>query len=116
VDFTIFTGESEPEIPLGSAVRSVEMLSDTSFAVICNGIVNFELREFSDPPRLAVDFPGIFDLSSKKVYEFNAGIVLRARIGYHRKEKFTRVVFDLTRPGRFAAKAVDNSVVVYIRE
>ncbi len=115
VDFTIFTGDAEPEVPLGSAVRSVEALSDTSFAIICNGIVNFELEEFDNPPRLAVDFPGIFDLSSKKVFEFNRGIVRRARIGYHRREKFTRVVFDLTRPGRYAAKAVDNSVVIYIR-
>lgn len=116
VDFTIFTGDSEPEIPLGSAVRSVEMLSDTSFAIICNGIVNFELKEFDNPPRLAVDFPGIFDLSSRKVVEFNAGLVERARIGYHRREKFTRVVFDLTKKGNYAAKAIDNSVVVYIRE
>ncbi|MDQ7064038.1 MAG: PorV/PorQ family protein [candidate division KSB1 bacterium] len=116
VDFTIFTGDAEPEVPLGSAVRSVEALSDTAFAIICNGIVNFELEEFDNPPRLAVDFPGIFDLSSKKVFEFNRGIVQRARIGYHRREKFTRVVFDLTRPGRYAARAVDNSVVIYIRE
>ncbi|RMD96209.1 MAG: AMIN domain-containing protein [Calditrichaeota bacterium] len=115
VDFTIFTRNTRPEVPEGSAVRSVEILSDTTFAIICNGKVKYELQEFDNPPRLAVDFPGIFDLSTQKTIDFNRGIVRRARIGYHRKLKFTRVVFDLTRPGRYAAKAIDNSIVVFIQ-
>jgi hypothetical protein len=115
VDFTIFTRDSKPEIPEGSAVRAIYALTDTSFAINCNGIVKYETKELERPYRLIVDFPGIFDLSEQKVYEIQRGIVERARIGYHPDQKFTRVVFDLTRKGRYSTKAVDNTILVFIK-
>lgn len=115
VDFTIFTRDSKPEIPQGSAVRAIYALTDTSFAINCNGIVRYETKELQRPYRLIVDFPGIFDLSEQKVYEIQRGIVERARIGYHPDLKFTRVVFDLTRKGRYTTKAVDNTILVFIK-
>lgn len=118
VDFTIFTRDSQPGIPEGSAIKSIQALSDTAFAILCNGAIPFDpdnMEELSGPPRLVLDFPGIFDLSTQKNFPINRGLVRSARIGYHRQFKFTRVVFDLMRPGEYAAKAVDNSVVVYVR-
>lgn len=116
VDFTIITRDEEPEIPQGTAVQSVQALSDTAFAIICNGAIsNFTTRELDGGRKLIIDFPGTFNLSKQSTYEIVRGNVQRARIGFHPEGTFTRVVFDLNARSRYATKAVDNSILVMIR-
>lgn len=116
VDFVIITGDTEPGIPEGSAIVAVQALNDSSFAIICNGVIeNYEVKEMGFSDKLIVDFPGKFDLSRQKVFEILRGKVIRARVGYHPKGKFTRVVFDLTGRSRYAAQQIDNSIILMIR-
>ncbi len=117
VDFTIFTADATPPIPEGTAVLSVQALSDTTFAIINNGIIEarLDLKETKFPPRLIIDIPGVYFLGRQKNYEIVRGIVQRARVGYHPEGKYTRVVFDLNAPGIYAAKTVDNTFLVIIK-
>ncbi|MCZ6820814.1 MAG: PorV/PorQ family protein [Calditrichaeota bacterium] len=114
VDFTIFTRDSIPEIPEGTAITSVHALNENSFAIVANGRVKFRQSELAAPPRLVFDFPGIFNLSLAETYNFVGEVVQRARIGFHPQERFTRVVFDLKRNTRYDAEMRDNMVVVRI--
>ncbi|KAA3662326.1 MAG: AMIN domain-containing protein [Calditrichaeota bacterium] len=116
VDFTIFTSDQNPEIPEGSLVRDVEAFNDSTFTIFCNGKVPFELDDYSNPPRISVDLPGVYYLRetmSKDTFELNRGLVNRARVAYH-EEGYTRVVFDLKRPTKYSARLVDDAVVVTI--
>ncbi len=117
VDFTIFTANETPPIPEGTAVLSVQALSDTTFAIINNGRIDatLDLKQTQAPPRLIIDIPGVYFLGRQKNYEIVRGIVKRARVGYHPNGKFTRVVFDLEEPGTYAAKTVDNTFLVIIK-
>ncbi len=116
VDFTLFTSDQNPEIPSGSLIRDIEAFNDSTFAIICNGKVPFELDEYENPPRLSVDLPGIYyirDSKSKNTFELNSGLVKRARVAYH-TEGYTRVVFDLVSQSVYSARQVDDAVVITI--
>lgn len=114
VDFTIFAFDQEPDIPEGSIVRDVEAFNDSTFAIICNGKVPFEVDEYQNPARVSIDLPGIYylrDTATNETIELNRGLVKRARIAYH-DEGYTRVVFDLLQKSKFNARLVDNAVIV----
>jgi outer membrane protein OmpA-like peptidoglycan-associated protein len=115
VEFLLFTFDAVPEIPDGSAVMSVEMTDDSSVRIICNGKVNFTVQNMSEPDRLIIDFPGIFLLSDAATVELNRGPFLRVRLGFHPAEQFTRVVLDLTQQLEVDVQAVDNVVVVKLK-
>ena len=113
VDFEIITDNNDPGIPTGSAIFSVRAISDTSFAIVGNGVLEkYEVKEMGLSNRLVVDFPGIFDLSIQKNFELHRGKVLRARVGYHPQGSVTRVVFDLSDRKEYYARAINNTVVV----
>src|SRR3990172_6299964 len=112
VEFLLFTFDAQPEIPEGSAIKAVERVNNTTVRIVCNGKVKFETKTLDNPERLVIDFPNIFLLTDMKSYELNAGAFIRGRVGYHPNEKFSRVVFDLTRKVSASVQAVDNYVVI----
>jgi hypothetical protein len=115
VEFLLFTFDAVPEIPEGSAVMSVEITDDSSVRIVCNGKVNFTVQSMSEPERLIVDFPGIFLLSNVPTVELNRGPFIRARLGFHSAEQFTRVVLDLTQKVMVDVQLQDNVVVVRLK-
>lgn len=116
VDFEIITDNDDPGIPEGSAIFSVRALSDTSFAIVSNGVIEqYDVKEMDLNNRLIFDFPGIFNLSILKNFEIHRGKVLRARVGYHPEGTFTRVVFDLTSRSQYQARSINNTVIVTIK-
>jgi len=112
VDFTIFTRDSQPEIPEGSAITDVQAIGDTSFVIVANGRVDFRRYELEAPRRIVFDFPGIFNLSPSAVYDFPGGGGWRARIGFHPEKLMTRVVFDAPLDVQYTVRAVNNTVVL----
>lgn len=111
VDFTIFTRDTQPEIPEGSAITGVQVVGDTSFVIVANGRVSFRRYELEAPRRIVFDFQGIYNLSPSAIYEFPGG-GWRARIGFHPEKSLTRVVFDAPLDAQYTVRAVNNTVVL----
>ena len=110
VEFLLYTMESKPEIPEGSAVKNIRAVDSQTVEIICNGTIGYTDKIFTKPDRLVIDFPGIFNLTSRNTFELNRGVFQRARVGYHADEKFTRVVFDLKTKSTFTIKRIDNII------
>ena len=113
VDFVIYTTDNPPPIPKGSAIKSIKMLDDKTVKIICNGKVNFEGSFISNPDRIVLDFPGIFLLLTESTIKFDNDIFIRARLGYHPEEKFSRIVLDLRTPIKYKVITKDN--IIYVR-
>ena len=119
VEFLLYTLGSEPEMPEGSAVKTIEAVNDTIMQVVCNGKVNYKVDTMEMPDRLILDLPGIFILTDQSIFEINRGPILRARLGYHSEaetegQRFTRVVFDLKQPIKFTVESKDNFIFVHV--
>ena len=113
VDFLLYTSQNAPAVPEGSAIRSVEIVDDKTVKIICNGRIKF-IDEFMDnPDRIVIDFPGVFLLEEQTVFEFNQGPFLRARLGYHPEDRFSRVVIDLRYRINYTVETEDN--LIYVR-
>ncbi len=115
VEFLLYTLDAIPEMPDGSAIKAVEILDESTVRIICNGKVKFKWEMMDNPDRLVVDFANIFLLNDITTYELNRGPFIRARLGFHEKEKFSRVVFDLRRKINASVQAVDNYVVIKVQ-
>jgi hypothetical protein len=115
VEFLLYTMDSVPEMPDGSAIKAVEVIDDMTVRIICNGKVNFKSDLMDNPNRLVIDFPNIFLLNDIASYELNRGAFQRARLGYHPSGKFSRVVFDLSKKIDVNVNAVDNYIVITVK-
>ncbi len=113
VDFVIYTTDNAPPVPEGSAIKDVELADSQTVKIICNGKVGFTDTFLSNPDRIVLDFPGIFLLPTETTIKFTNDIFIRARLGYHQDEKFTRVVLDLRRPIEYRVLPKDN--IIYVR-
>ncbi len=113
VDFMIYTNQNAPPIPEGSAVKTVEAVDDSTVKIICNGRVDFSDTIMERPDRIVVDFPGIFLLPTQSTIELLRGPFIKARLGYHPEDKFSRVVIDLVSPVKYTVETEDN--IIYIR-
>ena len=114
VDFTIYTTEDNPPIPEGSAIKSIEIADGKTVKIICNGIIKkYEDKVLSNPDRIVIDFPNIFLLPEQQTFKFSNSQFIRARVGYHREEKYSRVVLDLKAPLQYQIAAKDN--IIYVR-
>jgi len=115
VEFLLYTLDSVPEMPDGTAVKSVEVVDASTVRIVCNGKVKFTTKTLDDPYRLLIDMPNVFLLDGTLAFELNRGPYVRARVGYHPDGKFTRTVLDLTGPVDLDVQAVDNYVVVKVK-
>ncbi|MBC8185073.1 PorV/PorQ family protein [candidate division KSB1 bacterium] len=116
VDFTIFTKTDTPPVPEGSAIKSIEIAENNTVKIICNGkVANYKDRFLSNPDRIVIDFPNIFLLPEQKTFKFSNDLFLRARLGYHKEEKYTRVVLDLKAPLQYQVAAKDNIIYVSVK-
>ncbi|MCI0495167.1 PorV/PorQ family protein [candidate division KSB1 bacterium] len=113
VDFLIYTSQSAPPVPEGSAIKSVEVANEKTVKIICNGKVKFTDTIMSDPDRIVIDFPGIFLLQTQDNFELRQGPFIRARMGYHPEDRFSRVVIDLVYPVNYTIETEDN--IIYIK-
>jgi len=112
VEFMLFTFSSTPELPEGSALKTVQAIDDETIHIVCNGKVDFKIKTLTEPDRLIIDIPDIYMLSDVKEIVLNRGPFIRARLGFHRDGPFTRVVFDLTRPIKPDVETTENLVIV----
>jgi len=112
VEFMLFTFDSKPELPDGSALKTVQIIDEQTIRIVCNGKVEFNVRTLSSPERLIIDIPNIYMLSDVKEIELNRGPFIRVRLGFHRDGPFTRVVFDLNRPVNVDVQALENYIIV----
>lgn len=115
VEFLLFTFDAVPEMPEGSAIKYVDAIDNNTMRIVCNGKVQFTTHSLDKPDRFIVDFPGIFLLTDQKTFDLNRGPFIKARVGYHPKEKFSRVVFDLNKGVQLEATTVDNAVIVKVK-
>lgn len=115
VEFLLYTLESKPEMPDGSAIKAIEILDESTVRIICNGKVKFKWEMMDNPDRIVVDFENIFQLTDIAAFELNSGAFIRARIAYHASGKYTRVVFDLRRKINAAIQLVENYVVIKVQ-
>jgi len=113
VDFMIYTSQNAPAVPEGSAIRSVELVDAKTVKIICNGRVKFIDEIMDNPDRIVIDFPGIFLLQDQTIYELHQGPFVRARLGYHPEDRFSRVVIDLRYAINYTIETEDN--LIYIR-
>ncbi|MDW7682328.1 MAG: AMIN domain-containing protein, partial [bacterium] len=115
VDFIIYTTESEPPIPEGSAIKSVEKLDEKTVKIVCNGRVNNYQDSFiSNPDRIILDFPGIFLLTTQKTFDISNDVFIRARAAFHHDDRYSRIVLDLRSPVQYRVITKDNNI--YVRE
>lgn len=115
VEFLLFTYDAVPEIPEGSAIKNLKIIDDHTFEIECNGKVKVEKMTLNKPERLIVDFPGIYLLTEATTFEINRGAIIRARLGFHPETRFSRVVFDLSRPISAEIQTKDNIVTVKVK-
>ncbi len=113
VDFVIYTSDKPIPVPEGSAIKYVKMYNDSTVQIICNGRVKYKHRFLTNPDRIVIDFPGIFLLPTVTTIPLQNDIFLRARLGYHPDQKFSRIVLDLKTPVKYQVLSKDN--IVYIR-
>jgi len=113
VDFMIYTSQNAPAIPDGSAIKLVEIVDARTVKIICNGRVKFIDEMMENPDRIVIDFPGIFLLEEQTNFELHQGPFIRARLGYHPEDKFSRVVIDLRYPINYTIETEDN--LIYVR-
>ncbi len=113
VDFLIYTSQNAPAVPEGSAIRSVEIVDARTVKIICNGRAKFIDEMMDNPDRIVIDFPGIFLLEEQTNFELHQGPFIRARLGYHPEDKFSRVVIDLRYPINYTIETEDN--LIYVR-
>jgi outer membrane protein OmpA-like peptidoglycan-associated protein len=111
VEFLLYTMDAVPEVPDGTAIKSVEVIDDHTVRIVCNGKVNFKTDQLDDPDRLVIDFPKVYLLNDIASYELNRGPFVRARLGYH-PEGFSRVVFDLSRSLELKVTGKDNYITI----
>ena len=114
VEFLLYTMDAVPEIPDGTAIKSVEVIDDRTVRIVCNGKISFSSDLLEEPDRLVIDFPKTYLLNDIASYELNRGPFIRARLGYH-GEGFSRVVFDLNRPMDMQATGQDNFVIISVK-
>jgi len=115
VDFIIYTTESEPPIPEGSAIKSIEKLDEKTVKIVCNGRVNNYQDSFiSNPDRIILDFPGIFLLTTQKTFDISNDVFIRARAAFHHDDRYSRIVLDLRSPVQYRVITKDNNI--YVRE
>ena len=113
VDFLIYTSENAPAVPEGSAIKTVELVDSKTVKIVCNGRVKFIDSIMDNPDRIVIDFPGIFLLYDQSVFELHQGPFVRARLGYHPEDRFSRVVIDLMYPIDYTIETKDN--LIYVR-
>lgn len=114
VDFLIYTAPTAPAVPEGSAIQGVEIVDAKTVKIVCNGRVKFVDELMDNPDRIVVDFPGIFLLDDRSVYELNMGPFIRARLGYHPEDRFSRVVIDLRNRINYTIETENN--LIYIKQ
>ncbi len=113
VDFLLYTSQNAPAVPEGSAIRSVEIVDARTVKIICNGRVKFIDELMDNPDRIVIDFPGVFLLEDRTNFVFNQGPFIRARLGYHPEDRFSRVVIDLSYQINYTIETEDN--LIYVR-
>lgn len=114
VEFLLYTMDAVPEMPDGTAIKSVEVIDDRTLRIVCNGKMGFTTDMLDTPDRLVVDFPKGYLLNDIASYELNRGPFLRARLGYH-GEGFSRVVFDLKYAIDVDVTAQDNYITITVK-
>ena len=116
VEFLLFSQDSKPELPDGSAFSTVKMVNDQVVQLVFNGKVEFTSRTLNSPERLIIDVPNVYMLSDVKEVALNRGPFIRARMGFHReKVPFTRIVLDLSHPIQADIQALENYIFVKVK-
>jgi outer membrane protein OmpA-like peptidoglycan-associated protein len=94
VEFYLYTGENQPDMPEGSKIETVRVGGDSTIAVVGNGRLNYTTSFVDNPPRLILKFPRVYIPDSKTIV-LNQGNFQQARLAYHPDERSTWVVFDM---------------------
>jgi len=115
VDFLIYTRDKKPELPEASAITLVNIVNDNAVRIVGNGKLTYTHRVLNEPYRLVIDFPRTFLESDITNMEIFKGPFMRARLGYHPEEVFTRVVFDLFEPIQYEIKTIENTVIIQLK-
>jgi len=110
----IYTSQNAPAVPEGTAIKTVEIVDARTVKIICNGRVRFHDEMLDNPDRIVIDFPGIFLLEDQTVFEMHQGPFIRARLGFHPEERFSRVVIDLRYPINYTIETEDNLIYVKV--
>lgn len=113
VDFQLYTSQNAPAVPEGTAIQAIEIVDAKTVKIICNGKVKFIDELMDNPERIVIDFPGVFLLDERTNFEFNQGPFIRARLGYHPEDRFSRVVIDLRYPINYTVETENN--IIYVK-
>lgn len=115
VEFLLFTTDKQPEIPIASGIRGIQVPDANTTMIIANGKTTYTYDIIENPLRLVVDFPNVYLLMDDQTIEINRGPFIRARLGFHPDERFTRVVFDLNRSIDFTISDFNNIITIKTR-
>ncbi|MBN1154924.1 PorV/PorQ family protein [candidate division KSB1 bacterium] len=116
VDFLIYTMDQKPDIPEGSAITHVENINDSTIHIVGNGVLNFNHRLMDDPYRLVIDLPKTFLLTPQRNFDLFNPPFIRARLGYHPDNLFSRVVFDLYGPVEYDIYCEGKKIVITVKK
>ena len=116
VEFTLFTYDAVPDLPRGSGIQSIQTVDDRTVRIICNGQVEFKVSRLNDPERLVIDIPDVYLLTGRTRVPINRGPFIRARLGFHPQERYSRVVFDLQRSVETRVSPLENMIVIRSEE
>jgi outer membrane protein OmpA-like peptidoglycan-associated protein len=93
VEFYLYTGDNQPQVPEGSKIETVQV-GDSTVAVVGNGRLNYLTSFLDNPPRLILKFPRVY-LPTPRTVLLNQGNYQQARMAFHPEDRSTWVVFDL---------------------
>jgi outer membrane protein OmpA-like peptidoglycan-associated protein len=94
VEFFLYTGENQPQVPEGSKIEAVQVTGDSTVAVVGNGRLNYVASFLDNPPRMILKFPKVYVSTAKNIL-LNQGNFQQARLAFHPEDRSTWVVFDM---------------------
>jgi outer membrane protein OmpA-like peptidoglycan-associated protein len=118
VEFLLFTFDSKPEMPVGTAIMDVKAIDSRTIQIVCNGKVPAPTKTMSliKPNRFVVDFEKIYLIAKDNAFQLNNGPFIRARLAFHDgggNGDYTRVVLDVKNAVQAEITSEDN--FIYIR-
>jgi outer membrane protein OmpA-like peptidoglycan-associated protein len=115
VDFLIYTRDREPDLPDASGIKAVQLIDNSTIHIIGNGKLTYEHKFLTDPYRLVIDFPRTLLLTEQRKFDLFRGPVIRARLGFHPDDVYTRAVLDLMEPVQYEIETKDNILIIHLK-
>lgn len=115
VEFLIYTSDREPDLPDASGIKAVQLIDNSTIHIVGNGKLTYEDKFLTDPYRLVIDFPRTLLLTEQRKFDLFRDPVIRARLGFHPDDVYTRAVIDLLEAVQYEIETNENKLIIHLK-